>query len=249
MHYCGHYKNRNLVKEVRQSYNQLGSLAKQIKDNNFRIIVETKEDCDLKKLFSQLEILEEKNVDYTVSAETFNILNEILNRKYKAFLNYPIANWELVEEVKKMNMTDIWIDGPLGFDLPAIKKSVGDIKIRIKPNGSTNWLSYPMDITSFFIRPENLELYQEYIDVIDFQEHNEEKEKTLLEIYQRGYFNEKLNYLIPCADCEVSNKLIPEVFGKNRLQCQQKCKVGGRSCHSCPLTISLTQNTINWFKK
>lgn len=252
MNFCGHYKNKKNIQEIRQSYNQLGLVIKYMKEHpEKRLIVEVpNKDCDVVKLQQQCDILKEENINYTISTESFSLLNTLIEKGYNAFLDFPFTDYEIVDESIKIGVTDIWIDGPLAFDLPNINKILKDtnIKIRIKPNGTKNNLTFLTDIKSFFIRPEDLYLYKDYIDTIDFKELNNHREETLLSIYKRGNFDHQINYLINDLDCTILNSSIPEIFGKNRLECRQRCKSNPNSCHSCPLAINLAQSALNLLK-
>ena len=66
---------------------------------------------------------------------------------------------------------------------------------------------------SFFIRPEDLSLYNKYIGVIDFKEPNQEKEDTLFSIYKRGSFLYDLKDLLDDCTFSVQNPFIKPEFG------------------------------------
>lgn len=120
-----------------------------------------------------------------------------------------------------MNVSDIYIDGSLGFQCDNLKISKGNTLIRISPTISSN-ANLNQQVTnanSFFIRPEDLILYEDIIDIIDFKVDDQEKEDTLFQIYKRGTFNFDLSQLIEHLHTKVPNMFIQSEFAKQRLNC------------------------------
>lgn len=53
--------------------------------------------------------------DYTIECGEITILQELLNEGYRAYLRFPISDWETFVALIDMGVSDIYIDGPLGF--------------------------------------------------------------------------------------------------------------------------------------
>lgn len=157
---------------------------------------------------------------------------------YNRYLRFPVTDWETFQELREAEVSDIYIDGPLGFQMDLLEKYKGDIKIRVSPTISPNAsLSAERKPTSFFIRPEDLSLYSA-IDIIDFSQPSKDKEDTLFSIYTRGSFSYDINLLIDGLPSR-NNLLFKEEFGKTRLNCKQKCNIPGHHCHYCDTYFSV----------
>ncbi len=160
-------------------------------------------------------------------------------------MTYPVTDWETFSGLKKLGVSDIYIDGPLGFQTKAIAKGKEDIKIRVSPTVSPNASLTGSTPQSFFIRPEDLNLYEGAIDIIDFKElESIDREEALFTIYKRGTFNYNLSQLITGMSPDVNNLTFPRDFGKERLNCGQRCKIYPGRCHYCDTTFKLIDSSL-----
>lgn len=117
-------------------------------------------------------------------------MRTLITEGYNAYITFPATEWETFINLKDNGVSDIYIDGPLGFQTDLLQKKKVSTLIRVSPSRSLNAeLSKSNNATSFFIRPEDLNLYESTIDIIDFNEPNQEKEDTLFKIYKRGTFD------------------------------------------------------------
>ncbi len=172
----------------------------------------------------------------------------LIKSGYNAFLRFPVVDWETFIELRNIGISDIYIDGPLGFQCERIKKGKQNTKIRVSPTVSPNISFINRSINSFFIRPEDLSLYSSTIDIIDFKESDQEKEDTLFTIYKRGTFDFNINDLIKGLPRDVSNLFIKPEFAQHRLNCGQHCKIPGRHCHLCETNFTLSNNIISYLQ-
>ena len=97
------------------------------------------------------------------------------------------------------------------------------------------------------MRPEDVPIYEEFIDTLEFDVNDLKKERTLLKIYKEQYWPGNLNLIIDYLNYNVDNRLIESDFAKKRISCGQKCMRTG-NCHSCDLALSLA-STIRDNKK
>lgn len=253
MIYSVSYKSKHLsaAGEIVCPYNQLGQIYDFMKEHpEKRYIVTVSKDADINKLHEQLEYLKMvigDNYTLSVSLEMARVLKNKSNIRY--FINYPVADWETFNVYKALGVTDIWIDGPLCFDMPTIAKKKQNIKIRISPVFSPNSIRIMGDLvdfsfeTTFFIRPEDIskECYSP-IDIIDFKTGDQEKEDALFDIYNRGEFLFDIDKLILGLRPGVSNmKLDAEPdWASRRSQCKQKCQHTS-NCHYCRTIFDLVE--------
>lgn len=146
-----------------------------------------------------------------------------------------------------LGVTDVIIDSVIGFSIDTLKKETRDIKLRANVNRSVFVTSIDKkNIKTFFIRPEDMELYEDVIDYFDFYSDSIEKEETLFKIYNRNHFNNDFSLLFPYIPYESNNHLIPDRFCEKRLTCKQKCqtvKDNAKHCEACELEMDLVELT------
>lgn len=146
--------------------------------------------------------------------------------------------------MRDASVTDIYIDGPLGFQCKKIAAAKKNVKIRMSPTVSPNSvLAQTTRVNSLYVRPEDISLYSEAVDVIDFELDNQEQEDALFSIYSRGNFYFSIDNLIKGLNCNIYNVLFNEEFGKTRANCGQRCKEPGHFCHYCDNYFTLMRQS------
>jgi len=130
-------------------------------------------------------------------------------------------------------VSDIYIAEGLCFNLKELQpiRDKG-IKIRTFPDVAQYHPNYKgPDIFKFFIRPEDLDIYEKYIDVLEFFRIDNSL-SALYTIYNRRQWLGNLNTLImDIPSLEITNTAIPPIFGETRVNCGHKCMIG--DCHLC----------------
>jgi hypothetical protein len=224
----------------------LGTLIKFIKDNpKKRYVIVLDKKADMNKAVEQTELVATIAEDYTIQCETLNQLFELRERRYNAFITHAITTWEEFHSFQELGVTDIYIDSPLTFQCEALRRGKENAKIRVSPTISPNGaISANRTITSFFIRPEDLSIYEGAIDIIDFKVLNQDQEDALFDIYTRGSFIYGINELIPGLQLNVNNVLFDGKFGETRSNCGQKCLIPGHSCHYCKTYALLMEKFV-----
>lgn len=88
-----------------------------------------------------------------------------------------------------------------------------------------------------FILPRDIDLYDEFINVITFISDNISMERALLKIYKIDKdWKGNLKLIIHNFNKNVDTRAIPEEFGQARIQCRQNCmRTGG--CRFCSSAI------------
>ena len=131
-----------------------------------------------------------------------------------------------------LGVSDIYIEGELGFYLKTIYDVYGDsFNIRVIPNTSESFSnSYDEKFKNFFIRPEDMEIYSEYVDIIEFAG-SLTIQPVLYKIYKEGHWNGDLSILIQGLRKHINNLYIIPLFGTTRLNCKKRCAFD--KCHVC----------------
>ncbi len=231
--------------------NQLGLVIEYIKNHpNVRVnILLIQKDLN-DKLEQQLSILGKVTTNYTVACSTFVELRKLLSKSIPAYLNFPITDWETFSALIDLGVSDILIDGPLGFQMDTINSKKENTLIRVRPNESPNAaICLEDNENTFFIRPEDLEVYNPFIDICEIFSDNKEKEMVLYNIYKRKSFNGDLSILVPQLKISIQNPLITKNFAKSRLNCGQKCKSGKTNCQRCSKILHFTNLVNSYFKQ
>lgn len=242
-------QNKSSADEIRCPFNQLGLIFDFIKEHpekRYNIIIsDTLTEVELNKAIEQINYVKEVANNYTIECGNVLMLYTLLNKGYNAYLRFPVNDWETFHDLVKLGVSDIYIDGVLGFSVSRIKQGKENVLIRVSPTISPNAaINSIRRVNTFFIRPEDLHLYSSAIDIIDFHEQNQEAEDALYSIYTRGTFNFKLNDLIKNLDEDINNLLIQSEFAEARLNCKQKCKVPGYRCCHCTNYFNILRHSL-----
>ena len=148
----------------------------------------------------------------------------------------PIQDWETLSYyVKDLGVSDINLSGALGFELPKVKRfleKVGaKVNVRITPNFAMAISQVCSPFQMFFVRPEDLELYEQYVDVVEFA--GTEHQDTFYNIYiKQKAFIGRLDQVIYNLPLSTDNLGLTNLFGERRIGCGRECLNGGR-CKRC----------------
>lgn len=163
-----------------------------------------------------------------------------------------IDNWDELLGFCDLGVSDVFISGELGFDLKRVSEVVHEkgIQIRAYPNVCQSaWGINEDGFKSFYIRPEDIDTYGQYIDIIEFQDF-EGRQNILYETYFHSKeWNGNIQELIHGLKKRVNGYyILGSEFGNRRAKCQRKCLKGERGCHLCDSLVELAE-TIEKSKK
>lgn len=194
-------------------------------------------------LVSELEEIDLDNLKMLVDARE-NIrymVKDSLVEGLPCFYQFGIMNADTLERLTvlgEMGVTDAYVAGELAFNMNEARLIANkyNIKIRVVPNlvqtGGIGFTLLPQreHVNSFWIRPDDLELYKDYVDVIEFVGGSEKQH-----LFHKIYFIDKrwkANLGIVVAGLEEIYGLnIPREFTEARLNCKKKCLTD--KCHFC----------------
>ena len=228
------YKNTNFI-----------NLLQEIKDK--RIIIKIKDLVDFLEndrliLFdSIIKEISQDSLNITFLFEcldetTEKIIEKLRKEKYNYFFRTRATTWDILWGLVEIGVSDIYICEDLGFELDAVAATLHslDIKIRAFPNvAQSSWKQTPA-FKKFFIRPEDIEDYEPYIDIIEFYG-REESIETCYRIYAIDKkWTGKLNELIIDFNDNVDNRYLIKNYNatKPRIKCRKKC-LKGNPCKLC----------------
>ncbi len=200
------------------------------------IILELKEVPEVKD-FETWRMYSEKFENFYIASFNLGLFDILNSENIKWYWPYPITSYYELNEVAALEPSYIQLGPPLSFDLENVKKAVGDIKLRLVCNCARPlYLPDRLAKPQFFgqwVRPEDVHLYDPYVDAFDFDSPDLKKEETLLHIYKENqHWPGNLNLLIENLNYNVDNRGIPNEFGTSRINCGQRCQTGG-ACRLC----------------
>ena len=157
-----------------------------------------------------------------------------------------LTSWTMIWDVLNQypGVTDMYIGGELGFELDEVNTFLHgkDIEIRVVVNDiSTDCQSIPF-YKSFFIRPEDIGLYDRhrYFDVAEFNG-EKDRQETLYRIYAKdASWMGDLSVLVTGFEPQMDNTFIDNAFPWKRARCRRMCLKGGR-CRICDNVIRLSE--------
>ena len=223
-----------------------------------RIVIDlTKENVpftDREKIEKQMETYAEfaknrGNVAFKINYYSPNysvILTELYRTETPFFFNTMCNTRTQVHHMAGMGVSDIYVCGELGFELKPVKEYCAkhNINVRVYPNFS--------DIEGacgFFIRPEDIKLYEEYVDICEFYTEDVEsseagsivRQDVLYEIYTKGRWNGFLHNIIYGLEEEIYNPTLVTSFGVARKVCRRDCLLNENMCHICPTVVEISR--------
>lgn len=210
------------------------------------------EDLNYDRDFEIIQALQEK---YPQTKLVLNLpsYNQELEQKLKEcglphYYNELITSWDRFNGFLSLDITDIFIAQEFAFSAKTlsnlIKKHNKNINLRVYCNVcQSSWDNTP-SIKTFFIRPEDLQLYEGIIDTFEFfaDIKSPEKFNVLYEIYTKDkkWFG-KLNEIIVGFKGEEDSRYFLPLFGEKRLNCKKTCVTQDFiSCNLCNRIIELS---------
>lgn len=162
-------------------------------------------------------------------------------RDLKFYWGFPVGTFYELQALKKLGVCYAKLAAPAFFKMEAVKK-IG-VPVRATPNvAHQGYLPLGDGVCGTWIRPEDLDLYEEYVETIEFEDADLKKEQALYRIYhdEKAWPGE-MSMLISNFTQPGLNRLIsPGDLTSRRLNCGQRCQEGG-ACRLCHRTIALAQ--------
>ena len=182
------------------------------------------------------------NIGIIISSVDYPTI-ELGNLDYM-FSDCPLCWEELNEWLDLPKIPDaILINAEFGFSLPEVSKichSKG-VKVKCIPNLAQCSTKWTPPIKRFFIRPEDMPLYEGYVDVLEFHKPND-RINTLYEIYniKKRWLGELSDLISNLDDLKINSRKIISEFAEVRVGCDRRC-LKGKACSICENTIHIAE--------
>ena len=234
-------KTLEKVDEIRVQERDIGILTETLeKYPNATIVFEVngQEDTD----FQFLEAANEMNNNRLKIASRVLFLDyveEFKKRNLPFFYDFPVSSYFELTGLQDLGVCEILIGMPLFFDLDRVKRF--NIPVRAVANKAYDrYIPRKNGICGQWIRPEDVDIYERYINVIEFSYDTYAQAETLYHIYaENKNWPDDLNILIRDLNCPAGNdnRLVPrEKLFPARLNCRQRCQ--WTSCHICETALN-----------
>jgi len=152
------------------------------------------------------------------------------------------SGWDL-KMLQDFGAEYAYVGIPLFFNLKRIRDNEAyTIKLRAIPTVSYNHhYPYSSGVCGQWIRPEDVEAYEDYIDIMEFEFCEVPREETLFKVYaEQKEWSTRLDILVEDLGSSALNRMIPENLVEARLQCNHRCMNGG-TCHICETVLKMTE--------
>lgn len=154
----------------------------------------------------------------------------------------PVRTFSELSDLKRAGVNRITVSAPLFFQLDKVKEFGIPVYMTANVSQSDSLFSRPDGVTGCWIRPEDVDIYSEYIDVLEFSG-NKNQEQALYRIYaEQKKWDGDLNMIVQDINHEASNRLIPPIFAERRVKCAQRCQENGK-CRFCYRILDLANPT------
>lgn len=187
--------------------------------------------CKYKNWTLQIPLKTIANGD-EVDEVKFNAIKDCCN---KYMFTDLIGNWEVLQFIIHLQPSEVYVTNILGFCLDQVSivcKRAG-MKVRVYANiAQSAWDGLPA-IKKFFIRPEDIRYYENYVDGgIEFKTPTFVAQEVVYDAYERGYWFGNLSEIIIGLDTSLDSRRLPTTFGLLRAECHKRC-LSGSSCSTC----------------
>lgn len=252
MKYCVNYYRRfrykNQIDEIILRYKdrQIGLIdfLKKKAQPHQRIIISPEYDVSISKNLDIIEAAKKihKNIAVLLPYEQKDVAIDLSEMNVDFFFKEFVSGWDTLMSFVNYGVSDIYIVNELGFELKEVAKVCHNknVKVRVFPNVAQygNKIKNLNNFNSFFIRPEDIALYEPYVDVCEFFGPLD-RYSVLYDIYTKGTWIGDLKDLIIGLDFSIANNTIMPLFGERRLNCGKKCYQG--KCIICEKITSVAQ--------
>lgn len=161
------------------------------------------------------------------------------------FFNEYIDRWDILEGYLNLGVTDVYIVNELGFELDKVSNVAHEhnTKVRVFPNiAQSSWFLTP-DLKKFFIRPEDIEDYEKYVDVFEIFE---AQEPIIAETLYKAYAIDKqwygkLEEIIGDFHTNLDGRFLHPRWVGRRVKCGKKC-LKGSMCDMCNTIAGLGES-------
>ena len=254
--YKRHFKYNDLVNEFILPWSTKGDIVDFV-TNTFpqdkKIIIDFQDEYN-SEIESAIPILAKLKREHESLSARINIIqcDKIIpilkEHEIKVQFSRYCNSWDELFGQIQLGANDVTIASELGFDLKNVKKycSTFGVNVRAFPNvaqyGGFGIKKEIPDIMKFFIRPEDVDVYENYIDTFEFWD-VPNRNSTIFEIYYSRQWLGNLNEIITEFEDDVPNTGLTKYFAIGRVQCKKRCMMG--KCNNCIIMKNTAKTMVD----
>ena len=128
----------------------------------------------------------------------------------------------------------MYICEELGFRLDVVSKVLHDnnVKVRVYPNICQSSFPTTPSLKTFFIRPEDIALYSNFVDVFELIS-DKDRQQIVYKIYKQGKWFGPIREIIPSFKDNLDSRYLLNSFGLMRIRCGKRCMYKPGTCNMC----------------
>lgn len=201
-----------------------------------------------KEIIKMLEMAaSRKNLKVSLNSggRALGLVEPLLELEIPYFINDALFTIEQMYQYKGYGVTEVLLSGALGFQLDKVKYVADKLDLKTRINYNCGISGDPIDLQvmepywQFLIRPEDIDLYSEYLDTIIIpQVEPISFSDGIFKAYQEKKWNGKLNELFLFMPSDYDNKFIIPHWGQRRIKCDRRCMYKD-NCHLCEVIKDL----------
>ena len=211
--------------------------AQEEKVQDVRLILNMTEfEGNFNEQFAIFNVLKQTHPKFAImiSLNQVGVAQELMENNIPFFFNKIAETWDELVSLVHAGVSDIYIGSELGFEIKDVASVCHGRNIKTRVFANVAQTSAPLKnmdtITAFFIRPEDLILYEPHIDVVEFFGPID-RQRVLHEIYTNGKWLGKLSDIIIGLHSDIDNQSIAPRFAEARIKCRKKCNQ--ERCNLC----------------
>lgn len=186
------------------------------------------------------------NIDFAIILPKYdlNLAQLCQQKELQFFFDVVVRDWETFNTFINAGVSDIYLVEQMMFEIKdaAVAAHKAGVKIRTFPNIAQRRYEETSSIKCFFIRPEDIHLYEGLVDVMDIYTIEEINQDVVFEVYKDDkVWWGQLKELIVGLNNDIDGRYIIPRFGERRLNCGRKCFKGQR-CDVCETVEQLSKN-------
>ena len=156
------------------------------------------------------------------------------------YFGFVATNFDQLNHLCENGASEVYLAEDICFDLKRAKRICDryGVKIRVFPNVAQASVRTSPAHKKFFIRPEDLSVYEDVIDTLEFWGELDRQE-IFYRIYQSGKWFGDLKEIIADFNIDFDSRCIIPIFAEARKTCGRKC-MRGESCKICDSILSIS---------